>query len=40
MADAGRKLFNISRETKQTQNDSDRIRKYLAKFDLTWKELS
>lgn len=37
MSDAGRKLFNKSREKRSTTNDSDRLRKYLAKFGLDWK---
>ncbi len=40
LAEAGRKLFDASRQSKQTQNDSDRIRKYLAKFGLTWKDIT
>jgi transcriptional regulatory protein RtcR len=35
-ADAGRTLFNSSRLKKKTANDSDRLRKYLAKFGLDW----
>ncbi|MCA9292791.1 MAG: RNA repair transcriptional activator RtcR [Phycisphaerales bacterium] len=37
MSDAGRKLFAASRARRSSTNDSDRIRKYLAKFDLTWE---
>lgn len=33
---AGRTLFAESRKKKATQNDADRLRKYLARFDLTW----
>ncbi|MEM6307354.1 MAG: sigma 54-interacting transcriptional regulator, partial [Pseudomonadota bacterium] len=33
---AGRSLFAVSRERRTTQNDADRLRKYLQKFDLTW----
>jgi len=32
LAEAGRKLFGVSRQKKRTQNDSDRLRKYLAQF--------
>jgi transcriptional regulatory protein RtcR len=39
IADAGRTLFNRSRLKKSTLNDSDRLRKYLAKFDLDWKQV-
>ncbi len=40
MSAAGRKLFAVSREKRTTQNDGDRIRKYLAKFGLDWARLS
>jgi transcriptional regulatory protein RtcR len=36
---AGRTLFDRSRERKSTPNDADRLRKYLARFDLEWGEL-
>lgn len=38
-ADAGRKLFEHSRMLKDNPNDSDRIRKYLGRFGLTWDEV-
>lgn len=38
-ADAGRKLFEHSRATKDNPNDSDRIRKYLARFGLSWDQI-
>lgn len=37
MSEAGRKLFNQSRQQRATINDSDRLRKYLQKFRLTWE---
>lgn len=37
LSEAGRTLFAVSREEKGTKNDADRLRKYLAKFDLTWE---
>ncbi len=40
LADAGRKLFAISRQKKSNPNDADRLRKYLLKFGLNWKDLS
>lgn len=40
IADAGRVLFNSSRLKKRTKNDSDRLRKYLAKFNLDWQLLT
>jgi transcriptional regulatory protein RtcR len=36
LADAGRKLFAASRSKRGSVNDSDRLRKYLARFDLDW----
>jgi transcriptional regulatory protein RtcR len=36
MSDAGRKLFAVSRSAKSKPNDADRLRKYLARFDLDW----
>jgi len=33
---AGRTLFDRSRERKKVANDADRLRKYLARFDLEW----
>ncbi|MBK1880319.1 RNA repair transcriptional activator RtcR [Pelagicoccus mobilis] len=39
LSEAGRKLFAISRLNKKTSNDSDRLRKYLAKFGLKWESV-
>lgn len=36
LSEAGRKLFAVTRSKRTTTNDSDRLRKYLAKFDLSW----
>jgi len=36
---AGRILFNVSRQKKKQANDSDRLRKYLAKFGLDWQKV-
>jgi transcriptional regulatory protein RtcR len=36
MAEAGRILFSTSRNRKKTSNDSDRVRKYLARFGMEW----
>jgi transcriptional regulatory protein RtcR len=35
----GRALFDRSRERKKIANDADRLRKYLARFDLDWSGL-
>ncbi len=39
MAEAGRRLFAVSRTQKQSNNDSDRVKKYLAKFGIKWGDL-
>ena len=36
LAEAGRKLFAVSRTQRSVVNDSDRLKKYLARFGLTW----
>jgi transcriptional regulatory protein RtcR len=38
LSEAGRALFSTSREKKKTVNDADRLRKYLARFALDWRE--
>jgi transcriptional regulatory protein RtcR len=40
LSDAGRTLFAASRANKKQPNDADRLRKYLARFDLTWDGLA
>ncbi len=37
LSDAGRKLFAISRLSKASSNDSDRLKKFLSKYGLTWE---
>jgi transcriptional regulatory protein RtcR len=37
LSEAGRKLFGSTREKRKVQNDADRLRKYLARFDLDWQ---
>lgn len=39
LSDAGRELFAVSREQRTSTNDADRLRKYLARFDLDWVRL-
>jgi transcriptional regulatory protein RtcR len=34
---AGRELFAVSRTQRRSVNDADRLRKYLAKFDLSFE---
>ena len=40
MAEAGRKLFAASRRKRSVTNDSDRVKKFLARFGLTWQGVS
>ncbi len=39
LSDAGRKLFAASRQEKAKVNDADRLRKYLARFELSWGDV-
>ena len=39
-AEAGKKLFSVSRAAKKSANDTDRLAKYLARFGLSFKSLS
>ena len=39
MADAGRKLFNVSRKAKASSNDSHRIKQILDKHELTFEQI-
>lgn len=40
LSQAGRKLFAASRSKRSSTNDSDRIRKYLGKFGLSWDSIN
>ncbi len=40
ISDAGRKLFAVSRENKKKTNDSDRLRKYLSRYNISWEDLT
>lgn len=40
LSDAGRALFAVSRTAKKSQNDADRLRKYLARFEISWESVS
>ena len=37
LSEAGRRLFDRSRERRSVVNDADRLRKYLLKFALSWE---
>jgi transcriptional regulatory protein RtcR len=39
LSEAGRELFATSREQKKNINDADRLRKYLARFNLQWQDI-
>ena len=39
LSEAGRELFAVSRRKKQNPNDADRLRKYLARFGLSWESV-
>jgi transcriptional regulatory protein RtcR len=39
MSEAGRKVFAVSRKNKRKTNDSDRLRKYLAKYNIKWNDI-
>ncbi|WII92678.1 RNA repair transcriptional activator RtcR [Kingella negevensis] len=40
LAAAGRALFDVSRLVRAKPNDSDRLRKYLGKFGLSWEDIT
>jgi transcriptional regulatory protein RtcR len=39
ISEAGRSLFHASRSRKASSNDADRLRKYLARFNLDWSQI-
>lgn len=40
LSDAGRTLFAASRATRKSQNDADRLRKYLSRYGLAWADIA
>jgi transcriptional regulatory protein RtcR len=40
LSDAGRRLFAASRAKRASTNDADRLRKYLARFGIDWRDLA
>ncbi len=40
LSEAGRKLYAVSRTQRKSTNDSDRLKKYLEKYGLSWKAFS
>jgi transcriptional regulatory protein RtcR len=39
MSEAGRQLFGASRSRKTSTNDADRLRKYLNRFGIEWRQI-
>jgi len=39
LSEAGRTLFAASRRQRTSTNDADRLRKYIARFELKWADL-
>jgi transcriptional regulatory protein RtcR len=39
LSDAGRLLFAVSRQQRRSTNDADRLKKYLARFELSFATL-
>ncbi|WP_315762617.1 RNA repair transcriptional activator RtcR [Sphingomonas sp. Y38-1Y] len=39
LSEAGRTLFSASRAVRTSTNDADRLRKYLARYELSWPDL-
>lgn len=40
LSEAGRQLFAASRQSRASANDADRLRKYLARFGLSWAQVA
>ncbi|WP_426107786.1 RNA repair transcriptional activator RtcR [Massilia sp. TSP1-1-2] len=40
LSDAGRKLYGVSRDAKSKPNDADRLKKFLARFDVNWDQVT
>lgn len=40
LSEAGRILFSVSRAKRKIKNDADRLKKYLARFNLDWNSVS
>ena len=40
MSEAGRHLFGASRTRKKSANDADRLRKYLSRFGIDWRQIA
>lgn len=39
LSEAGRRLYNASRTQRSSTNDADRLRKFLARYDLSWDQI-
>lgn len=40
LSDAGRTLFAVSRLAKSSSNDADRLKKYLARYGISWSDIT
>ena len=40
LSEAGRQLFDASRTRKTSSNDADRLRKYLNRFGIEWRQVA
>jgi transcriptional regulatory protein RtcR len=40
LSEAGRRLFAASRNRRASTNDADRLREYLARYDLNWDTIA
>jgi transcriptional regulatory protein RtcR len=40
LSEAGRQLFAVSRQSKTSSNDADRLKKYLTRFGLSWDQIT
>jgi len=40
LSEAGRALFQVSRANRSTPNDADRLRKYLSRHGLSWRQIT
>lgn len=39
LSEAGRRLFDVTRRQRAQPNDADRLRKYLARFEIAWSQI-
>jgi len=39
ISEAGREIYSASRKKKKSQNDADRLKKYLLRYSITWEDI-